>query len=193
MSRPGAPIPRAVLDSNVIFSRVLHELLGRVAREARLFDVVWSAELLAEVKRALIQDKPVSERIAERWVSYLRDAFPDGATDIGEVPAGIDLSSLTRDPDDEHVCALALAADANLLVTFDEGFDDHALLEHGVRVVDPDGILTPAFNDQPDLFLALLTRQAQAWGARTLPELLDALERAGLPVFVGHARAALTM
>ena len=31
MSEAGTKVPRAVLDSNVIFSRVLHELIGRVA------------------------------------------------------------------------------------------------------------------------------------------------------------------
>lgn len=51
MSETGRPIPRAVLDSNVIFSRVLHELVGRAAGEARLFDLVWSDELLTEAKR----------------------------------------------------------------------------------------------------------------------------------------------
>jgi hypothetical protein len=56
------PIPRLVIDTNVIYSRVLHELIGRLAREARVFDVVWSDELLAEAKRVLIANKPVDER-----------------------------------------------------------------------------------------------------------------------------------
>lgn len=32
--------PRVVLDSSIIFSRVLHELFGRLSLEARLFDLV---------------------------------------------------------------------------------------------------------------------------------------------------------
>ena len=50
-------VPRAVLDSNVIFSRVLHELLGRVAASLRLLDVIWSDELLAESERADLRGK----------------------------------------------------------------------------------------------------------------------------------------
>ena len=36
--------PRAVLDAAIIYSRVLHELMGRVADDLRLFDLVWSEE-----------------------------------------------------------------------------------------------------------------------------------------------------
>jgi hypothetical protein len=34
--------PRAVLDADIIFSRVLHELMGRIAAELRLLDLFWS-------------------------------------------------------------------------------------------------------------------------------------------------------
>jgi len=95
--------------------------VGRLAREARLFVLVWSDDLLAGAKRALIEDKPVGDQIAERWISYPRDAFPDGPTSLS---------------------------------------------------------------------FAILRRQAAAWGARTLPELLSALERADPPVFVSMARRA---
>lgn len=36
-------IPAAVLDSDVIFSRVLHELMGRLAL-ARFYRLIWSDE-----------------------------------------------------------------------------------------------------------------------------------------------------
>lgn len=44
MSRTGPP--RAVLDSDIVFSRVLHELMGRVAKRLGLLNLVWSQELL---------------------------------------------------------------------------------------------------------------------------------------------------
>lgn len=121
-------IPRAVLDTNVIFSRVLHELFGRLAREARLFDVIWSDELLAEAKRTLIEKKPTTEPIAARWVGYLGAAFPHGRVDIGTLSADVDLSTFTGDPGDQHICALALAGNAQLLITLDESFEREALL-----------------------------------------------------------------
>jgi hypothetical protein len=54
--------PRVVLDSSILFSRVLHELFGRLAVEAQLFTIAWSDELLAETKRALLERKPVTAR-----------------------------------------------------------------------------------------------------------------------------------
>lgn len=193
MSGPGRRVPRAVLDSNVIFSRVLHELFGRAAGEARLFDLLWSDELLAETKRALIEEKPMPRAAAERWAGYLRDAFPSGRTLITECPSDVELATMTNDPDDEHVCALALAGAAQLLITFDDGYVRTALLERGVSVVKPDAVLAPAFDEQPRLFVSILERQAGAWGGRSVPELLDALERADVPQFVDKARAALDL
>ena len=91
-ARPG--LPRAVLDSNVIFSRVLHELLGRCAGQARLLDLIWSDELLAEAKRVLQERKPMPEAAAERWVSLMREAFPDGRVDPSTLASDVDLSAL---------------------------------------------------------------------------------------------------
>ena len=45
-------LPRAVLDTNVIFSRVLHELFGRLSSESRLANLIWSNELLDAIERA---------------------------------------------------------------------------------------------------------------------------------------------
>lgn len=33
-------VPRAVLDTDIIFSRVLHDLFGRLALRLRLFDLL---------------------------------------------------------------------------------------------------------------------------------------------------------
>jgi predicted nucleic acid-binding protein len=191
MNASETAIPRVVLDTNIIFSRVLHELFGRLAREARLFDLIWSDKLLAEAKRTLIEKKPTTEPIAERWVGYLREAFPRGRVDISSLPGVVDLSTLTRDPEDQHVCALALAGDARLLITLDESFEREALLERGVAVVAPDAVLAQALEEQPALIRTILKRQAEAWGDRPLGQLLDALERAGAPDFVTGLRAVL--
>jgi hypothetical protein len=97
--------PRAVLDSDVIFSRVLYELFGRAAATAGLLTLLWSDELLAEAKRALIECKALTAAIAGRWVGYLSQSFPEGRVEIAAQPAGVELSGMTTDPGDEHVCA----------------------------------------------------------------------------------------
>jgi hypothetical protein len=88
MSRTGAP--RAVLDSDIVFSRVLHELMGRVAKRLELLDLVWSKELLAETRRSLVEKKGLSEDAAARWVGYLPQNFPDGEADLTSAASSVD-------------------------------------------------------------------------------------------------------
>lgn len=100
-----------------------------------------------------------------------------------------DLGSLTVDPADHHVCALCLAARADLLFTHDRGFLRDTLRDHGVAVVKPDEYLVVIFEDQPQATVELLELQASTWaGGRPLDELLDALGRAGATRFVAAVR-----
>jgi predicted nucleic acid-binding protein len=139
--------PRAVLDTdiNIIYSRVLHELLGRIASELRLLDLFWSEELLAEARRSLVAKKGLAVEVAQRWVDYLPQSFPTGNTSLDKVPAAVDLASLTTDPADHHVCALAVASGADYLFTHDRGYLREGLRRFDVNVVAPDEFLVPAF------------------------------------------------
>jgi len=128
----GAGAPRAVLDADIVFSRVMHELMGRVAKGLELLDLVWSEELLAETRRSLVEKKGLSEDAAARWVGYLSQNFPNGEIDLAGSAAGIDLGALTVDPDDHHVCRLAIASGASYPFTHDRGYLRSALQGHGV-------------------------------------------------------------
>lgn len=183
-------MPRAVLDTDVIFSRVLHELFGRVAAEARLLDLIWSEPLLSEAERALIERKPVPPEVAARWVGYLRHAFPDGEVDITRLDPTIDLTALTSDPDDHHVCALAIVGEADFLFSFDRGYLRKGLTGHGVNVLSPDVFLSTQIDNEPEALRTVITEQAATWGGgKDIGDLLDAYERAKAPVFAGRARA----
>jgi predicted nucleic acid-binding protein len=113
--------PRAILDADILYSRVLYEFMGRIAAGIRELDLVWSDQLIDEATRVLRTRKGLPPNAAERWVSYLQIAFPAGRVDIGDALADDTLSSLTSDPDDLHVCALAIAANADYLFTADRG------------------------------------------------------------------------
>ncbi|MGH2912757.1 MAG: PIN domain-containing protein [Solirubrobacteraceae bacterium] len=190
MSR--AEPPRAILDADIIYSRVLHDLMGRVAGRLGLLDLVWSEELLTETKRVLMQRKGLTDDAAQRWVSYLHMNFPDGETDISQTPRTAELDALTTDPDDRHVCALAIASDADYLFTHDRGYLADRLATHGVEVTHPDPFLAVAFESQPQAMLDLLKLQASLWaGGRPIAELLDALERAGAVTVAEMARNSL--
>ena len=189
-----ARLPRAVLDTDVIYSRVLHELIGRLAHQERLLTLIWSDELLKEAKRILVERKPMPEHAAERWVDYMRQAFPKQRIQIDQLPAEMDLTTLTADPGDHHICALAIAGHADLLLTFDQGYVSKSLAEHGIRVLTPDAFLTMTLQEDPDAIIGALQSQAEAWGGgRSIDELLDAIQRAGATVLAGNARRVINM
>src|SRR5471030_1023673 len=90
--------PRAILDVDIVYSRVLHELMGRVADDLRLLELLWSKELLAEARQSLVEKKGLSSDAAQRWAGYLPHHFPDGLINIDEALRSTDFSSLTSDP-----------------------------------------------------------------------------------------------
>jgi hypothetical protein len=88
--------PRAVLDADIIYSRAMHELIGRVAAELRLLDLFWSEQLLTEAQSSLIDKKRIPPDSAQRWVDYLRRNFPAGRIDCEQASVP-DLASLTSE------------------------------------------------------------------------------------------------
>jgi predicted nucleic acid-binding protein len=183
---------RAVLDVDIIYSRVLHDLMGRVAGRLRLLDLFWSEELLAEARRSLIEKKGLSSDTAQRWVAHLPQNFPAGHTRIDEILNTTDFSSLSTDPGDHHVCALAIASNAAYLFTHDRGYLRDGLRQHGIEVAAPDPFLTTAFDADPQAMLEILELQASSWaGGRPVQELLDAIDRAGAPSFADQARESM--
>jgi predicted nucleic acid-binding protein len=185
-------VPRAVLDTDIVFSRVLHDLFGRLGLHLRLFDLLWSDELLAEARRKLIEEKTLSSAVAERWAGLLAENFPVGRVEISDALAELGFAELTADPGDHHVCALAVAGDADYLITHDQGYLPDGLRAHGVEVVAPDDLLCRFLGDQPQAVLEVLELQAGDWGGgRPVAALLEALERAGAVDFAGRARSEL--
>lgn len=184
--------PTVVLDTNVVFSRVLHELLGRAGNTGGLLELIWSEELIAETTRVLIEEKGLDRERAEVWAGLMAEVFPAGRVDISQIPSDVDLSALTSDDDDQHICALAVAGGADCIVTFDKSFDTQALGVLGVDVATPDTFLCKAIDEEPELFREILVDQAAAWGGRTVEELIDAIKRAGAPVFAAKARKLFT-
>jgi hypothetical protein len=128
--------------------------------------------------------KGLNEHVADRWVGYIRLSFPDGRTSIADALRAHDVAAMTRDPDDQHVCALALAAGARYLFTHDRGYLAGSLAAHGIRVLRPDAFLVTVFDDEPDAIIDVLRIQAHQWaGGRSVDELVDALSRANAPIF----------
>jgi predicted nucleic acid-binding protein len=106
----GGPV---LLDSSVLFPNVLRDTLLTLA-EHDLFEPQWSTEILAEVRRNVIAQRPVPQSAIDRTLALMAATF-EHATVEGWEPL-VDQLHLP-DPDDRHVLAAAIAGGAFTIVT----------------------------------------------------------------------------
>jgi predicted nucleic acid-binding protein len=177
----------AVLDANVLYPFSLRDTLLRLA-ELELYTPLWSARILEEMTRNLVERR-ITEEQAQRIEQAMRAAFEEAEVDPGEIerlePA------MTNDEKDRHVLATAVAADAELIVTFDLGdFPSEACEPLGVEAIHPDDFLLDLHDLAPEAVRAALDQQAAdlhpPW---PLEQLLAALTTAGVPRFADAIRA----
>ena len=177
----------AVLDANVLYPFSLRDTLLRLA-ELELYTPLWSARILEEMTRNLVEQR-ITEEQAARIEQAMRQAFEEAEVDPAEIerlePA------ITNDPKDRHVLAAAVAADSELIVTFDlDDFPPEACDPVGVEAIHPDEFLLDLYDLDPEGVRAALEQQAgdlnPPW---PLDELLRALTKAGVPRFVDAVRA----
>lgn len=128
---------RVVLDTNVLVSALIRRTsvpgaLLEAWRDGRL-EVVVSSALLAELERVLAYPRlrrylALTADEARSLVAELRD--------VALIADAVDVEVVTRDPDDDHVLAAAVAGGAEYIVS-----GDRDLLElgdyHGIEIVTP--------------------------------------------------------
>lgn len=177
----------AVLDANVLYPFSLRDTLLRLA-ELELYTPLWSARILEEMTRNLA-DHRITAKQAARIEAAMRQAFEEAEVDAAEIerlePA------MTNDAKDRHVLAAAVAADSELIVTFDlDDFPPVACEPLGVEATHPDDFLLDLHDLNPDGVRVALEQQATdlnpPW---PLDELLRALTTAGVPRFADAIRA----
>ena len=171
---------RAVLDACVLYPTVLREILIGAAR-AGLYRPLWSARLLEEWARAAARRNPVDETFARGEIALLRAEFPEA-----EIAAQPGLESRLHLPDenDIHVLAVAIAASADAIVTFNAmDFPRATLAGEGLERRDPDGFLWQLLGEHPDEMRAIIERvRARAEQLSGQPQPIRALmKRARLP------------
>ncbi len=104
-----------------------------------LYRLCWSDRLLEELERSLVESAWTTEERAQRLVEVMRRTFPDAAGTRYEHLLG----RLTNHPGDRHALALAAAAKASVIVTFNLAhFPRPALEPFGLVVQTPDEFLT---------------------------------------------------
>ena len=144
---------KAVLDTCVIYPTVLREILLGVA-EAGLYTPLWSDRILEEWARATV--KLGAEAETRVQIALLRARFP---TAIVRAAPAIEQRLVLPDPDDTHVLAVAIAAQADCIVTFNAAdFPRGLLAEEGMDRRDPDGLLWELWSHHPDAVAAVVMR-----------------------------------
>ncbi len=109
---PPEPQIRAVLDANVLFPIRLCDTLLRAA-EVGLYQPLWTAQILTEVERNLVAQRRSSVEEARRRCAAMHAKFPIAMVTGYEGR----IAAMPNHPNDRHILAAAIDADADVIVT----------------------------------------------------------------------------
>jgi hypothetical protein len=171
---------RVLLDASVLYIEPVRGLLLWIAALGG-FDPLWTARILDEVGKNLLEGQRVSLEQWERLRAAMLAAFPDAMLDQ-DAPDAIE-DQMPNDPKDRHVLAAAVAHGVELVVTNNLKHFKQADLERvGVRALNADQLLCELLSVAPNLIREALESQAatmrtpRQW---TVAELLGALAGLG--------------
>jgi predicted nucleic acid-binding protein len=179
-------LPVVVLDACVLVNASLCDTLLRLAEPPRLYEPMWSEEILKETSRTLQEKLGWPQSLVRHFESELRVHFSEAWI------AGYDhwTRRVTNDPKDRHVLAAAVHARAPIILTFNlRHFRAEHLAPWGVTALHPEHFLEELFNQEPRLVVQKLQEQAMDRN-RSLGKLLEILS-ATVPRFVSIIQASL--
>ncbi|QCR35328.1 PIN domain-containing protein [Nissabacter sp. SGAir0207] len=130
-----SPYP-VMLDACVLYPARLRDLLMHLGLRG-LYQPKWTATIQQEWKRGLLRErKDIEPSKLDRIEQLMNQALPDAEiTGYEALIAGLDLP----DPDDRHVLAAAIKANAELIVTFNlQDFPAGYLSQFGIEAIHPD-------------------------------------------------------
>ena len=163
-----------VYDANVLYPSTLRDVLIRVGL-ARLAYPKWTDRILDEVFGNLRANRPdLDPARLVRTRRLMNDAIRDVAvTGYEHLIDQLDLP----DPDDRHVLAAAIHAEAQVIVTRNlRDFPADRLTPWGVEAWHPDDFLTGLHQDRPGALGGIVAAIARAWGDDAKPgDILDSL------------------
>lgn len=175
-----------VMDANVLVPAVLCDFVLRAA-SADMYRLVWTDDILDEVRRTLIIDLDKSVAQAGRRIAAMKAAFPE-ALITQHTPL---IPAMTNDPKDRHVLAAAVASGAQVIVTSNiSDFPAESLAPFSIETQTPDQFLTDLLDLDHEQVRNVLDRQAQALHnpPKTVNDILNELARFA-PNFVAQFRA----
>ena len=169
---------RVFLDACVLYPPLVRGILLRLA-EAGLFEPCWSPRVLDEWRIASARNGGIeSEARAADMIAMMEARFPDASfAPDPEVERALDLP----DSADNHVLAAAIAARAEVLLTFNvRDFPTRRLAAHGIAPRHPDGFLWEHFSHAPELVDGAIRVAAAIAGVAEVDAIHRALRRAHL-------------
>ena len=177
MSTPSEHPLSCVYDANVLYPAPLRDLLVRLAmtRAARAH---WTERIHEEWTRNLLENRPDLQAAPLRRTRRLMDAAVPEAVVTG-YERRIEALALP-DPDDRHVLAAAIEAEADVIVTFNErDFPGEALRPHGMRATEPDAFVMELLNAFEEEVVGAVRRHRAALVAppKSVEEYLVTLRR----------------
>lgn len=131
--------PVVLLDANVFPTTWLLDILLTLD-EHEIVDVVWSERILDEVRRAMVERQHRDPDRIDCFLASIRSMNPTHCV-YGWEPRETLLDELP-DPDDRHVLAAALVADADYIVTYNlKDFPLEKLSRYSITAIHPDVFL----------------------------------------------------
>lgn len=150
----------AVLDACVLYSAALRDLFMRLTTEG-VFLARWTDAIHDEWIRNVLKQRPDLTRQQLERTRTLMDLHAEGSLveDFEDLIPSLSLP----DEDDRHVLAAAIAAGANVIVTFNLfDFPAESLDEYGLQALLPDPFLANLLKTSPDEFLIALRNHRMA-------------------------------
>lgn len=174
------PIRVALVDANVLYSRVLRDYL-LYAATVELIEIRWSSAILAEVIEHLTKNIPGFDAEAgERLRAAMNGAFPEAEIELDNDAAAAVTGLPLPDEGDRHVLAAAVAVDADVLCTDNlKDFPTDTMDEAGIRLMSADVLLSRLVSEFPDGMLAAHRLAVSRLPGATDDSTLVALRRAG--------------
>lgn len=176
-----------IYDACVLYPAPLRDLLIRLVR-AGLVRARWTDTILDECFRSILRRRPELAAPLKRTRELMIAAVPDCLVEGYE---GLIESLELPDPDDRHVLAAAIWSAAETIVTANlADFPAGALARHQMEAKHPDDFVLDLVDAAPAVVLDVVRRQAGDLRAppRTVADVLDMLQRVGLPMAVARLR-----
>ncbi|MHB1415096.1 MAG: PIN domain-containing protein [Chloroflexota bacterium] len=148
-----------LLDANVLWSAAVRDTILR-AVEADLFRPAWTEQILEELGRSLLRERPY---LTSTQVAYLIDMLTQGFPEALVYGYEDLVPVMSNHEGDRHVLAAALRAGASVIVTSNLAhFDETSRKPYDIDLQTPDDFLCHLWHLSPETMARILREQAAA-------------------------------